>query len=87
MLINDLQKNTNEILMAIDKHHADGEVVIKVIISPNLHIKLIEEVWRLDQVALEYVGSFSNIPVEISDTLSNSDFMLQTEKGKYRNDA
>lgn len=87
LIIKDQQQNTNAILTAIDKSHANGEVVVEITISPDLHIALIEEVWKFDMTVVEYVNSFSNIPVHTSRELTGLTFRLISEKGNYRNDA
>lgn len=79
--------NTQIVMDAIGKREQNGEVVIKVIISPNLHMALIEEAWMYDYEIIEEVRSISMIPVETSFDFRKKHFEIVTEKGQYRNDA
>ena len=82
-----MRTDTHTIMKAIGEHEQNGEVVIKVIISPNLHMALIEEAWMYANTLLEEVNSISMIPVETSMQLYKREFEIIAEKGRYRHDA
>lgn len=86
-MFSNMRTDTHTIMKAIGEHEQSGEVVIKVIISPNLHMALIEEAWLYANTLLEVVNSISMIPVETSTDFSKKHFEIVTEKGLYRNDA
>lgn len=86
-MFSNVRTDTHTIMKAIGKREQSGEVVIQVIISPNLHMALIEEAWLYTRTIVEEIRSISMIPVETSTQLYKKNFELITDKGNYRHDA
>ena len=64
MSILNMPQHTSIVMAAIGKHEQNGETVVQVIVSPNLHMALIVEAWLYAGEAIDEINSISMIPVE-----------------------
>jgi hypothetical protein len=81
-----MPKAVADIAASVTRHQNDGEIVHRIVVSPNLHHQIIEEVWQYDREIIYTADSLWFIPIKVSETLSGNDFYLDTEKGRYTHD-
>ena len=75
-----------DVCVAMAKREANGEVVLRVQLSPDLHHQIIEEVWQYDRDIIYYVESILLVPVKVNPKLEGNNFSLDTVKGRYTHD-